>query len=337
MFELVWPYALCLLPLPFLVIYVFPPCRNKSSRALKVPFYEELHPLVSTVASDSKQKWVFLWLIWLLLVFALSGPQWVGEPQPVKQEGRNIMLALDLSGSMRMNDMKINNQTVTRLDVVKQTAREFIKKRLGDRIGLILFGTRAYLQTPLTFDRQTVLHMLNDATVGLAGQTTSIGDAIGLAIKRLQQTPKKSRVLILLTDGVNNSGVLTPKQAADIAKSHQVKIYTIGLGADKMIVQSIFGPQAYNPSLELDEKGLKEIAHLTGGEFFRAKDYKQLENIYQTINALEPVNADSKISRPRKDLYYIPVCFSLLVFFLLSFAPLLRLSIRQTQLRSSHG
>lgn len=336
MFDIAWPYVLFLIPLPF-IIRLLPRSKKKRTNALKVPFYHQIQPFISDEQVDRAQSLSIRWLIWTLLVFALSGPLWVGPPKPIKQEGRNIMLALDLSGSMKIKDMEIKGSPVTRLAVVKDTARTFIRKRVGDRIGLILFGTRAYLQTPLTFDRQTALHMLDDATVGLAGQTTSIGDAIGLAIKRLDKTPVNSRVLILLTDGVSNSGVLSMDQAASIAKSHHIKIYTIGLGAEKMIVQSIFGPQLYNPSMELDEKGLKKIAALTGGQFFRATDYNALKNIYQMINKLEPVEADSKLIRPKTDYYYIPLAIALFFFLCLGLRPLCYWWPGALRLRSQHG
>lgn len=336
MFDIAWPLVLLLIPLPVLV-RLLPKSKKHRTNALKVPFYQEIKPFISDEQTDKTQSLSIRWLIWTLLVFALSGPLWVGPPKPIKQEGRNIMLALDLSGSMKIKDMEIKGSPVTRLDVVKATARTFIKERIGDRIGLILFGTRAYLQTPLTFDRQTALHMLDDATVGLAGQTTSIGDAIGLAIKRLDKTPVNSRVLILLTDGVSNSGVLSMDQAANIAKSHHIKIYTIGLGADKMIVQSIFGPQLYNPSMELDEEGLKKIATLTGGQYFRATDFKALKNVYQMINKLEPVEADSKIIRPKTDYYYIPLAFALFFFICLGLRPLISLLPRVLRVRSQHA
>lgn len=171
-------------------------------------------------------------LVWVLLVIALSGPRWVGEPKPVVREGYNIMMVLDLSGSMEITDMLLHGRPVSRLLVVKRAAEQFVEDRVGDRIGLILFGTRAYLQTPLTYDRHSVLMRIDDATAGLAGKTTSIGDAVGLAVKRLQDVPSKGRVIILLTDGANNSGVLAPLKAAELAKQDGIKIYTIGLGSE---------------------------------------------------------------------------------------------------------
>jgi Ca-activated chloride channel family protein len=231
------------------------------------------------------------------------------------------MLALDLSGSMEQMDMQINQRPVTRLTVVKLAANDFIQQRQGDRLGLVLFGTNAYLQTPLTFDRKTVQQMLDDATIGLAGQTTSIGDAIALSVKRLKDTPLDSRVLVLLTDGSNNSGNIEPLKAASIAQKYHIKIYTIGLGAEQQVMNGIFGPQLYNPSQDLDEPLLKEISKLTGGNYFRAKDPKQLAQIYQEITALEPVANDSEQFRPIKPYYYIPLSMAFICFLLLGFLP----------------
>jgi len=276
MFEFIWPWGLILLPMPFLIQWLVPAKKQHTNFALKVPFYQHLKQLANYPLEPQKIN-LLLWLMWILLVIAVSGPRWVGEPQPVQREGRNIMMALDLSGSMQQSDMKINNKPVTRLTIVKNAAKEFINQRKNDRLGLVLFGTSAYLQTPLTFDKKTILHMLNDATVGLAGQTTSIGDAIALSVKRLAKTPINSRLLILLTDGANNSGNIEPIQAAEIAKKYHIKIYTIGLGAEQLVMRTVFGPQVYNPSQDLDETVLKKIAKLTGGEYYRAKDSEQLK------------------------------------------------------------
>ncbi len=323
MFELAMPHALWLLPLPFLIQWLVPAMKHTISQALHVPFFKGVQSLVEDKSDKERQSRLALWLMWLLLIFSLAGPEWVGPTQTIKKEGRNIMLALDLSGSMQSQDMHFKGKTVTRLTVVKDTAKQFVAARKGDRLGLIVFGSKAYLQTPLTFDRQTLIHMINDATVGLAGPTTSLGDAMGLAIKRLDKTKKKARVLVLLTDGANNSGMLLPKQAAEIAKSHHIKVYTIGLGAGKTVVQTVFGPQVYNTSQDLDEKALKEIAKITGGQFFRARNYKQLKNVYDTINQLEPVEADSAVYRPIDAYYYIPLAFAFLVFLYLSGSRLL--------------
>ena len=321
MFEFIWPWALVLLPMPFLIQWLLPAKNQHANFALKVPFYQHLKQLANYNIEPQKINLILLWLMWSLLVLAVSGPRWVGKPQPVQREGRNIMLALDLSGSMQQADMEINNKPVTRLTVVKNAAQNFINQRQNDRLGLVLFGTNAYLQTPLTFDKKTILHMLNDATVGLAGQTTSIGDAIALSVKRLIKTPENSRLLILLTDGANNSGNIEPIQAAKIAKKYNIKIYTIGLGAEQLVMRTVFGPQVYNPSQDLDETVLKKIAKLTGGEYFRAKDSKQLKNIYNKINQLEVVKVDSQVFRPITVYYYIPLALAFLCFLLIVFIP----------------
>ena len=261
---------------------------------------------------------MFAYFIWALLLFSASQPQWLGNAVVLPQEGRNLLLALDVSGSMQIPDMKLRGVAVDRLTVTKSVANTFVEKRIGDRLGLILFGTKAYLQTPLTFDRKTIRHRLDDATIGLAGQRTAIGDAIGLAVKRLLQTPKDSRVLILLTDGANNAGALTPRQAAKIAADNHIKIYTIGLGSESMMIDGLLGPQMINPSNELDEETLKQIAKSTNGHYFRAQNTRELQQIYKTIDRLEPVNSDTTVFRPTTPLFYWPLLLALLLSFFLA-------------------
>ena len=253
-------------------------------------------------------------LIWFLLLLALAGPRWVGEPQPLAHEGYNIMLALDISGSMDLNDMVVNGRPVTRLNVVKRAAEQFVQARVGDKMGLILFGTHAYLQTPLTYDRHSVLMRLADATVGLAGNTTSIGDALGLAVKRLQKVPAKGRMIILLTDGVNNSGVLAPLKAAELAQTDGIKVYTIGLGAevDQRALGGLF--LNMNVTADLDEGTLKEVAKMTGGRYFRATDSQSLHHIYKLINQMETISQDQSTVRPQHDYYPWPLAFALVLF-----------------------
>jgi Ca-activated chloride channel family protein len=317
MFELAEPWILLFLPLPLLIWLLIPRSVLQLPAALKVPFYHAMLAIVSnqkrTFASQT-QVGLFL-LIWCLLLFAAAGPRWVGEPQPLVREGRNIMLTLDLSGSMALDDMILHGRPVTRLAVVKRTAERFVRARTGDRIGLILFGSRAYLQTPLTYDHHTVLLRLADATVGLAGQTTSIGDALGLAVKRLQDVPAKGRIVILLTDGANNSGILAPLKAAELAKLDDIKVYTIGLGAQG-------DPRAFNnaffnlnASSDLDEKTLQEVAKVTRGRYFRAADVQSLQSIYETINQLETVAQEETMVRPQHDYYLWPLTLALLLLF----------------------
>jgi len=249
------------------------------------------------------------------LIFALAGPRWVGEPRPLAREGYNIMIALDLSGSMEISDMLLHGRPTSRLAVVKRAAEQFVEDRKGDRIGLILFGTRAYLQTPLTYDRHSVLMRIEDATPGLAGKTTSIGDAVGLAVKRLDEVPSIGRVIILLTDGANNSGILSPLKASELAKQDGIKIYTIGLGSEtdsRALTSDILMPGV---AADLDEETLQKMADMTGGRYFRATDTKTLQSIYKTINELETVNQEETTVRPQKEYYPWFIGFALLLFF----------------------
>lgn len=327
MIHLAYPWIAISVLLPFLV-YRYSKNKTRQTTALKVPFFNELDKLFGT-SNQSLNKNLsnlkyFLLLIWLLIVISGMGFQWLGKPLIISQTGRDLLMAIDLSGSMQTPDMRINGTNKSRIDLVKQVAKRFISQRNGDRIGLVLFGSKPYLQTPLTFDRQSVREMLDDATIGIAGSQTAIGDAIGLSVKQLLNYPAKSKALILLTDGGNNAGVLKPLEAAELAKKEHIKIYTIGLGAKQMTVQSLFGPQVINPSSDLDINGLKQIAAITGGVFFRAEDGKSLQNIYQQINQLEPI-ASSKVQvRPITPLYPWSLGLALILSFIVSILIIVR-------------
>jgi Ca-activated chloride channel family protein len=319
MLNFLWPWAFWLLPLPLLA-YILIPKARKQEAALFVPFYEDVVAFdqqneLSSGASIAKG--LLLLLIWSLLVGAVSRPQWVGEPIALPTVGRELMLAVDISGSMKAEDMFIGREQVTRLVLVKKVVNEFIDRRIGDRVGLLLFGTEAYIQAPMTFDRQTIKILLAEAQIGFAGEKTSIGDAIGLAVKRLKERPDDNRILILLTDGSNTAGSVEPLTAAELAAQTGVKIYTIGVGADEMVVRSFFGSQRVNPSADLDEDTLRQIADLTGGKYFRARNTDDLEEIYQLIDELEPIQQESEIFRPVKTLFYLPLAGAVLLSFLL--------------------
>jgi len=246
-------------------------------------------------------------LVWLLLIAAAVRPQWVGEIDTLPVTGRDLLLAVDISGSMDTQDMVLENRVVNRLVAVKQVAGEFIQRRRGDRVGLILFGSRAYLQTPLTFDTETTATLLGEAEIGLAGRETAIGDAIGLAVKRLREDSASDRVLILLTDGANTSGEVQPLQAAEFAAREGLTIYTVGVGADEMMVRDFFGSRVVNPSADLDEETLQTIAERTGGRYFRARDAAGLAEIYRLLDELEPVESDVEAIRPVDELFYWPL------------------------------
>jgi Ca-activated chloride channel family protein len=256
-------------------------------------------------------------LAWILIVVASSQPQRFGDPVEIPVSGRDIIVAADLSQSMEARDFQLQGRWVDRLTATKSVAEDFIARRVGDRIGLILFGEQAYLQTPLTFDRATVLELLGEAQIGLAGRATAIGDAIGLAVKRLRENAEGTRVLILMTDGANTAGQVDPLQAAELAASESLTIYTIGIGADEMIVRSLLGTRRVNPSADLDEETLTAIAERTGGQYFRARNTADLEEIYRLLDELEPVERDAEVFRPVAALFYWPLSIALLLIVLL--------------------
>lgn len=317
MFNFNWPYAFLFLPLPWLIWRYLPRAEYKQCVALKIPFFARLQNLASTVHSKqvaplNKRQLVAI-VSWMLLMSALAGPQWLGKAVILPQTGRDIMLAIDLSASMETPDLVLDGKRASRLQIVKKIADPFIQKRVGDRIGVVVFGSRAYLQAPLTFDRQTVREMFNDASIGLAGPLTAIGDGLGLAIKRLLTYPAQSRAIVLLTDGANNTGSIMPLEAAKIAAQHRIKIYTIGIGTDSVMVSSKRGIQRANPASDLDLDMLKKIADLTGGTFFRAKSGDELRDIYHEIDKLEPALSDGRNARPITPLYPWPLLIAVLL------------------------
>jgi Ca-activated chloride channel homolog len=314
MIQFQWVWMFLLLPLPFLVRRFLPVLPQESEAALRVPFINDLESY-STSQRAGKGKVILLLaaLAWAAFIIALARPQWLGDPVQIPITGRDLMLAVDLSGSMQTEDFKLHGHVVDRLTATKAVASDFIKHRKGDRIGLILFGSKAYLQTPLTFDRKTVDTLLNESVIGLAGKQTAIGDAIGLAVKRLRKQKDNSRVLILLTDGANDAGEVSPIKAAQLAAQYKLKIYTIGIGADEMLVRSFFGIRRVNPSADLDEKTLTRIAKITGGRYFRARDTTQLKQIYHLLDELEPVEKDKETFRPVKALFFWPLAIAVIL------------------------
>lgn len=318
-FEFAWPWMLAAFPLPLLAL-LLPAAAQTQVPALRFPFPGALptQPHHSR-APRMRVRLALAALAWLLLVLAAARPQSVGEPVSMPVTGRSLMLAVDLSGSMQMPDMRSGGDAVSRLAAVKAIAGDFIQRRAGDRLGLILFGDQAYVQAPLTLDRHTVHTFLDEAQIGLAGQQTAIGDAIGLAIKRLRAEPAQNRVLILLTDGASNAGNVDPRKAADLAARDGVRIYTIGVGADATMVQGPFGlPRMVGG--DLDEATLKAIAAKTGGRYFRASDVASLAQIYGLLDKIEPVSSDQQTWRPVDELYGWPMAAALLLSVLLALA-----------------
>lgn len=317
MIEWIWPWVFFLLPLPLLARLLLPRVKQVQQAALRVPFLDYFAAHADqqhSPATNRKNTLLLAWVIWAIFLAAAARPQWVGESIDLPVSGRDLMLAVDLSESMSMEDFFLQNRAVDRLTATKVVATDFIERRVGDRVGLILFGDRAYLQTPLTFDRVTVKTLLLEAVLGLAGSRTAIGDAIGIAIKRLQNNPANQRVLILMTDGANTAGEVQPSKAADIAAEAGLKIYTIGIGADEMVRRSFFGGvQRFNPSRDLDEKTLQAIADKTGGRYFRAHNTEELEQIYALLDQLEPTEQEAQSFRPTRALFYWPLAIALLL------------------------
>ncbi|HAL41942.1 MAG TPA: BatB protein [Gammaproteobacteria bacterium] len=329
MIDWVWPLSFLALPLP-LVVRLLSKRQARPVAALSVPNLVDFQEVIEHRQTDSRNQWVrltALFIIWLLLITAIARPQWIGDPVSLPTTGRDLMLAVDISGSMATEDMVVQGDLIDRLSVVKAVIAEFIAARGGDRVGLILFGTNAYLQAPLTFDLKSLESLLMEAPVGIAGGKTAIGDAIGLAVKRLRERPQEEKVLILLTDGANNVGEVEPEKAAELAARDGIRIYTVGVGAEEMRVPGLLGRltgRVSNPSADLDEQTLEKIAGATGGRYFRAKDPQTLLAIYDLIDELEPVDQEAEIFRPTQALYYWPLAISLILFCLLLLFDLIR-------------
>lgn len=328
MLSFEWPWVFLLLPLPALAFFALPRARRENA-ALRVPFFHRVQIMLSDSAqrpASSAFKLLSLSLVWLLLVAAAARPQWVGEAISLPTSARDLLVAVDISGSMETADMRVENQQIARILIVKYVVGDFLERRVNDRLGLILFGTNAYLQSPLTFDRKTVNRFLQEAQLGFAGEKTAIGDAIGLAVKRLKDRPEAQRVLILLTDGANTAGEIAPRKAAELAQQAGVKIYTIGVGADEMVVRGgLFGTfdRRVNPSADLDEPTLEYIAEVTGGRYFRARNPQELEQIYSVLDTLEPTEQDPETYRPTATLFFWPLGGALLVSFLMALTQIL--------------
>lgn len=328
MMRFLYPDAFWFLLLPFAIFWILPRVQGLHGGALKIPFLEDIKniksktenfhlPMISQRTLFSL-KFFYLFLIWSCLVCALARPQFAGEPFHMKAENRDIMLVVDISTSMLQPDFSANHHRINRLSAVKAVVSAFIEKRTEDRVGLILFGTLAYLQSPLTFDKQSVKEILMNTDAGMAGDSTSIGDALGIALKNLKEENRKdNKVIILLTDGENNDGSLSMAQAIDLAEKEGIKIYTIGVGGQENFMSSLL----HLRSNELDEKSLKELSKKTKGNYFRAKDLNSLAEIYQRIDALEPQTNEGTVIQEIREYFYIPLLIALFLLILLLILP----------------
>lgn len=311
-----WWWALLLLPLPLLVRKILPATDNTDA-ALVVPLLIRYHFTESPFSKSNRMTRSCIWLFWVCLVVAASRPFWLGEPVTRTVSGRDLMLAVDISGSMSEVDMTINSTAASRIDVLKIVAEKFIDRRQGDRLGLILFGTNAYTYVPLTFDLETLKQLLLDVTTGLAGRHTAIGDAIGLAIKTMREQNTTHKVLILVTDGANTAGFENPIVAAQAARQQGLTIYTIGVGTDSETLSRTYGRQNIPSGVALNEKVLATVAEVSSGAYFRATNTLALEKIYRELDKLEPVEHQYQAHRPRTELFMVPLAAGFLVMLVL--------------------
>ncbi len=314
--DITWlhPWVLLLLPLPLLVYRFAPAYAAASQRALLVPDVERYKSFNASSKGTGDSQWLRLllvFMVWVALLLSAARPQHFGDAIGVPVTGRDLMLGIDISGSMREADLYAGNTRATRMAVVKQVAKDFVSRRTGDRVGIVMFGSQAYVQTPLTHDHQTVQHFLDEAAVGLAGRSTAIGDAIGLSVKRLRERPEAARVLILLTDGANSAGVIEPIDAAKLAQENGIRIHAIGVGSDRRdsVFSNAFGAQRS----DLDEETLRAVSSTTGGKYFRARNQQELANIYREIDLLEPTELESEEYRPLRELFAWPLGAALLL------------------------
>ncbi len=319
-----WPWAFAAVPLPWLLRRAWRPAADSGGEALRLPFFDEAVGLVG----DSQRRrgrsgsMTMAWLVWLLLCVAAARPQSTGEIEIPPRSGRDLLLAVDVSGSMAAEDMRIAGRPVDRFTAVQRVLTDFLQRRVGDRVGLLLFGSQAYLVTPLTFDRGTVAYQLQTSAIGIAGRETAIGDAIGLSVKRLREQPQAQRVLVLLTDGVNTAGTLQPLEAAELARAENLRIYTIGIGGDSQY-GGMFGMLMPQVADQIDEATMTRIAESTGGRYFRARSAQELAAIYAELDRLEPAEQHGETLRPIVELFVWPLSAALLLAALLAATRLL--------------
>ncbi|MEO0576169.1 MAG: VWA domain-containing protein [Pseudomonadota bacterium] len=324
-----WPWMAVAVVLPVVAFFVLPARTTLHHSALQVPPGSPLAAVGSNAGSGSARRWLrrmFTWIGWLALIAAAMRPQWQSGDEQTPVTGRNLMLAVDLSGSMEAKDFKLAGRSVDRLTATKAVGGDFIERREGDKLGLILFGERAYLQAPLTFDRDTLKTLLFEAAIGLAGEKTAIGDAIALAVKRVRDADVdgEQHVLVLLTDGANTAGNIEPLKAAELAAVVGLKIYTIGIGADQSLLQDRSIRRLVVPRADLDEQTLTSIAQLTGGRYFRARDTVGLADIYKELDTLEPAADEEEGLMIRDEVFHWPAAAALVLFAVPGFGGALR-------------
>jgi len=308
-----YPWLLILIPLPILlrlILSYFPGIKlfNLSSHknnALRLPTYTRIKDLVEQ--KHQLNLWhknlLIPFIIWSLLIISLAQPLWQDKHQPLPMTGRDLMFLIDVSGSMRKMDFVKDELPISRLDMVKEVASEFVKARTGDRVGLILFGNKPHLRAPLSHDRKAISELIQHSEIALAGESTAIGDAIGLAIKRMQNLTSQSRVIILLTDGANNEGIVNPRQAAELAALKGIKIYTIGIGGAEAPAPNPYGVWSSEGAEQYEKAVLQDVAQLTQGYFFHVLDTQALKITYAQLDQLEPAFTQDIHKHLAKPLY----------------------------------
>lgn len=314
-----WPFAFFLISLPVLTRVLLVAHLNeehKNISALRVPFFDRIGGFGRfAMPNFSFLRGLLLWAAWAFFVLAAMRPIAYQDTLPLPHEARNIMLAIDVSGSMGEKDYDINGLSVSRLSMFKTVVNDFIKNRADDNIGMVVFGSEAFAYAPLSFDKKTLHDLFGEVELGIAGEQTAIGDAVALSVQGVQNAPQDSRIVILLSDGSSNAGSVSVAQAIGLAKKSGVKVYTVGIGADQKMIQSLMGMLMLGGGSDLDEKTLQAIANETGGKYFRATSTSELQEIYQTIDALERVQSDELIARPRTELFYMPLMVCLVCLF----------------------
>jgi Ca-activated chloride channel homolog len=321
MLEFSWPWIFLALPLPLLVYWLMPRAPRQDA-ALRIPFYHQLLKLQTDNTRHYNKSVVMLILcsvLWVLLVIAGSRPQWVGEPVQIPTTGRDMMLTLDMSGSMEARDMFLNNTQLSRFQVMKAVISDFVEKRRGDRLGLSLFAAHAYVLTPMTYDLGTVQRLVEELEIGMIDESaTAIGDAIGLSVKHLRTQPENRRIMILLTDGINNAGELTPFQAAQLARTEGIIMHVVGIASDQFAQRSMFGNRPGALISEIDDAAMTEAAEMTGGRYFRARTLEDMVAIYEELDQMEPIEQDEQTYRPINQLFHWPLGLALLLSFIMA-------------------
>lgn len=309
-FEIAYKWVFLLLPLPLLVVVLIQPFKIRNT-SLFFPQFNHLSKATGIkgrksawISKRNIYQWIVLSVIWVLVLSSLSSPQLVGQAELTTKTTRSFLIAADLSFSMDTRDWQIDGKRVSRWEGVRDLMSDFVQGREGDQIGLVFFGTNAYMQAPLTPDIEVIEWNLKETEVGMAGQTTGIGNAIGYSVKLFKEDTLPQKVMLLLTDGVDSGSDIAPLDAAYLAKADSIVIYTLGIG------------DPTQSGADLDETTLKEIANITGGKYFLAQDTEQLTEAYEILDELEPIEYEEEEYKPVVLLYYYPLAVALVIIFM---------------------